>query len=576
MSFAPLRGRTIGTRHMVSAGHYLATNAAFQILEAGGNAIDAGVSGSIVLSVVQCDFVGFGGVAPIMIKPADQGQVVTVTGLGCWPRRASLDVLIDEYDGSIPHGLLRTVIPAAPDAWLTALKRWGTMSFSEISSAAISLADDGFAASDFLCAMLAECEDDIRQWPENEKIYLPNGRLPKAGERFQLEDLARTIRYMVDEEQAVAAKHGRVKGLQAARDAFYHGDIANTMASYHRTNGGWLREDDLAEFAVEILPPLVVSYKDIDVYTCGPWCQGPVLAQALRLLDGLNIESYEHNSADYIHLIVESLKLSFSDRHHYVGDPNFVDVPMDRLLADDYVNTRRQLISLDEAISGMPPPGLISSMSVTDQLPKSTNLDDVKESTQIDTSYICVVDQRGNMFSSTPSDGMSTAPVIPGLGFVPSSRGAQSWTDPNVPAVMAPGKRPRLTPNPAIAVKGNRQWMPFGSPGNDVQPQAMLQVLLNVFVSEFRLLDALEQPRFATYSFPRSSEPHPYTPDLLKVEGRISESVLLSLKDRGHDASSWPDWDWRAGAVCAIMFDTETGMLEGAADPRRPGSAVGW
>ena len=171
---------------------------------------------------------------------------------------------------------------------------------------------------------------------------------------------------------------------------------------------------------------------------------------------------------------------------------------------------------------------------------------------------------------------MSTAPVIPGLGFVPSSRGAQSWTDPNVPAVMAPGKRPRLTPNPAIAVKGNRQWMPFGSPGNDVQPQAMLQVLLNVFVSEFRLLDALEQPRFATYSFPRSSEPHPYTPDLLKVEGRISESVLLSLKDRGHDASSWPDWDWRAGAVCAIMFDTETGMLEGAADPRRPGSAVGW
>ena len=450
------------------------------------------------------------------------------------------------------------------------------MSFSEISSAAISLADDGFGASDYFCEMVAECEDEIRQWPENEKIYLPNGRLPKAGERFQLEDLARTIRYMVDEEQAVAAKHGRVKGLQAARDAFYQGDIANTMASYHRTNGGWLREDDLAEFAVEILPPLVVSYKDIDVYTCGPWCQGPVLAQALRLLDGLNIESYEHNSADYIHLIVESLKLSFSDRHHYVGDPNFVDVPMDRLLADDYVNTRRQLISLDEAISGMPPPGLISSMSVTDQLPKSTNLDDVKESTQIDTSYICVVDQRGNMFSSTPSDGMSTAPVIPGLGFVPSSRGAQSWTDPNVPAVMAPGKRPRLTPNPAIAVKGNRQWMPFGSPGNDVQPQAMLQVLLNVFVSEFRLLDALEQPRFATYSFPRSSEPHPYTPDLLKVEGRISESVLLSLKDRGHDASSWPDWDWRAGAVCAIMFDTETGMLEGAADPRRPGSAVGW
>ena len=576
MSYAPFRGRMVGTRHMVSAGHYLATNAAFQVLEAGGNAIDAGVSGSIVLSVVQCDFVGFGGVAPIMIKPANEDQVVTVTGLGCWPRRASLDVFVNEYGGSIPHGLLRTVIPAAPDAWLTALMRWGSMSFSEVSSVAVTLADKGFGASDFLCAMLAECEDDIRQWPENEKIYLPNGRLPRPGELFRQEDLARTIQYMVDQEQAVAAKYGRVKGLQAARDAFYQGDIANEIVSYHRNNGGWLREDDLAEFSVEILPPLIVSYKDTDVYTCGPWCQGPVLAQSLRLLDGLNIESYEHNSADYIHLIVEALKLSFSDRHHYVGDPKFVDVPMDQLLANDYLDTRRQLIKLSEAIPGMPPPGCVSGVPAVSESLSSSCQDDVKESTQIDTSYICVVDQRGNMFSSTPSDGVSSAPVIPGLGFVPSSRGAQSWTNPNVPAVMAPGKRPRLTPNPAIAVKGNRQWMPFGSPGNDVQPQAMLQVLLNVFVSDISLLDALERPRFATYSFPRSSEPHPYTPDLLKLEGRISDSVLMKLKDKGHDVSWWPDWDWRAGAVCAIMFDTRTGMLEGAADPRRPGSAVGW
>lgn len=238
MSYAPFRGRMVGTRHMVSAGHYLATNAAFQILEAGGNAIDAGVSGSIVLSVVQCDFVGFGGVAPIMVKPANEDQVVTVTGLGCWPRRASVDVFKKEYDGSIPHGLLRTVVPAAPDAWLTTLMRWGSMSFAEVSSVAVTLADKGFAASDFFCAMLAECEDDIRQWPENEKIYLPNGRLPKPGELFRQEDLARTIQHMVDQEQAVAAKHGRVKGLQAARDAFYQGDIANTIVSYHRNNGG--------------------------------------------------------------------------------------------------------------------------------------------------------------------------------------------------------------------------------------------------------------------------------------------------------------------------------------------------
>ena len=576
MSVAPYRDRAIGTRHMVSSGHHLATTTAFQILEAGGNAIDAGVAGSLVLSVVQSDFVGFGGVAPIMIKPAGSDPVVTITGLGSWPKRASLDVLNREHKGTIPDGLLRTVVPAAPDAWLTALDRWGSMSFSEVSQAAIEFAIKGFAASDFLCAMLASYEADIRRWPENARIYLPGGRPPKAGELFWQEDLGRTIQYMADEEQAVAARSGREKGLQAARDAFYRGDIAAKMAQYHRHNGGWLREDDLAEFAVEVLPPVVSAYKDIDIYTCGPWSQGPVLAQSLRLADGLNIDSYAHNSADYIHLLVESLKLSFSDRHHYVGDPNFVDVPMDQLLADDYVSARANLIKLERAAPGMPAPGAISGFQIHQERSENSSSEEFRESTQFDTSYICVVDETGNLFSSTPSDAMANAPIIPGLGFAPSSRGAQSWTNPALPSVMAPGKRPRLTPNPAIAVRGERHWMPLGSPGNDVQPQAMLQVLLNVFAFDNRLLEAIEQPRFATFSFPRSSEPHPYSPDLLQLEGRISESTAQDLTTRGHDVARWPDWDWHAGAVCAILYDSESGTVQGAADPRRSGSALGW
>ena len=178
MVFSPLRARIVGTRHMVSAGHYLAASAAFQLLESGANAVDAGVAGSIVLSVVQSDFVGFGGVAPMMIKPGGEDRVSTVTGLGYWPKRASLHVFKNEYKNSIPQGILRTVVPAAPDAWLTALSRWGSMSFADVSTAAISLAKNGFGASDFLCAMLAECEDEIRQWPENASIYLPEGRLP--------------------------------------------------------------------------------------------------------------------------------------------------------------------------------------------------------------------------------------------------------------------------------------------------------------------------------------------------------------------------------------------------------------
>ena len=575
MSVAPYRDRAIGTRHMVSSGHHLATTTAFQILEAGGNAIDAGVAGSIVLSVVQSDFVGFGGVAPIMIKPANGDSVVTITGLGSWPRRASLKALNLEHGGAIPEGLLRTVVPAAPDAWLTALSRWGSMSFSEVSRTAIKFAVDGFPASDFLSAMLTNYKNDIGRWPENARIYLPNGKPPKNGELFRQLDLGRTIQYMADQEKT-AIDLGREKGLQAARDAFYHGDIAAKIAGYHRENGGWLREDDLADFAVEVLPPVVSTYKDIDVYTCGPWSQGPVLAQSLRLADGLNIDSYPHNSADYIHLLVESLKLSFSDRHHYVGDPNFVDVPMDELLADDYMSTRADLIKLDKAISGMPAPGVISGFQIHQERSGDPPSADFRESTQIDTSYICVVDEAGNLFSSTPSDAMANAPIIPGLGFAPSSRGAQSWTNPDVPAVMAPGKRPRLTPNPAIAVKEKRHWMPFGSPGNDVQPQAMLQVLLNLFVFDNRLHEAIEQPRFATFSFPRSSEPHPYSPDLLQLEGRILESTVQDLTARGHVIARWHDWDWHAGAVCAILYDVKSGIVQGAADPRRSGSTLGW
>ena len=575
MSSAPYRDRAVGTRHMVSSGHHLATTTAFQILEAGGNAIDAGVAGSLVLSVVQSDFVGFGGVAPIMIKPANGDQVVTITGLGKWPKRASLELLNQEHQGAIPEGLLRTVVPAAPDAWLTTLRRWGSMSFSEVSQAAIRFAKEGFPVSDFLSAMLSNYEDDIRRWPENDRIYFSQGRAPRPGEFLRQEDLGRTIQYMADQEDS-AINAGREEGLLAAREAFYRGDIAATMTKYHRDNGGWMREDDLADFAVEVLPAVVSAYKDVEVYTCGPWSQGPVLAQSLRLVDGLGIDAYPHNSPDYIHLLTETLKLSFSDRHRYVGDPNFVDVPMGQLLSEEYLCARRKLIALERATPGMPPPGTISGYGAHSVGVGDASSEEFRDSTQIDTSYICVVDEAGNIFSSTPSDAMASSPIIPGLGFAPSSRGGQSWTDPTVPSVMAPGKRPRLTPNPAIAAKGDGLWLPFGSPGNDVQPQAMLQFLLNTFVFGHRLLEAIEQPRFATFSFPRSSEPHPYSPNLLQLEGRIPETTGSELTRRGHDVAFWPDWDWHAGAVCAILYDSKAKVLEGAADPRRSGSSLGW
>jgi len=558
---------------MVAAGHYLAAQAAFQILEAGGNAVDAGVCGGIALGVLQSEYVGFAGVAPIMIRPAETGEVFTISGLGWWPKAASLDVFHRDHDGRIPPGILRTLVPAAPDAWITALERWGTMSFGDVAAAAVQFARDGFPMPVLTSRIIAAAEDNYRRWPENTKIYLPGGAPPQPGDLFVQSDLGRTIQYLIDEE--AAAKGSRIAGLQAVRNAFYRGDIAQTLARYHAENGGWLTLEDLAEFRVGLEAPLSVRFGDLQVFTCGPWCQGPLLAQTLRLLDGIDLKSLGQNSPEYIHTIVEAFKLAYADRHAYVGDPRFVDVPIEGMLDDAYIERRRALVDPCAATPGMPERGRPDGAGWAGNIsPQPTAPAD--EISQLDTSYISVVDAEGTVFSATPSDGSAAGPVIPGLGFVASTRGAQSSTDSALPSVLAPGKRPRLTPNPAIATRGDRWIMPFGSPGNDVQPQAMVQFLLNLTAFGMTPQDAVDQPRFATFSYPRSSAPHPYSPGLMNLEGRFDGETAARLRAMGHDVEMWPDWEYKAGAVCAIVHDREAGTMEGGSDPRRPTAVVGW
>ncbi len=573
MSVSPTRARIIGTRHMVAAGHYLAAQAAFQILEAGGNAVDAGVCGGIALGVLQSEYVGFAGVAPIMIRPAATGETITISGLGHWPKAASLETFHRDYGGQIPPGILRTLVPAAPDAWITALERWGTMHFGDVAAAAVRFARDGFPMPVLTSQIIAAAEENYRRWPENEKIYLPDGKPPRPGELFVQSDLGRTIQFMIDEE--AGAKGDRLAGLQAAREAFYRGDIAQTLVRYHAENGGWLAAEDLAAFRVGIESPLTVRYGDFEVFTCGPWCQGPLLAQTLRLLDSIDLAALGHNKPAYIHTIVEAFKLAYADRHAYVGDPRFVDVPIAGMLDDAYIEQRRSLIDRHAAYPGMPEPGHPDGAAWNGSL----NLQETAradEISQLDTSYVSVIDAHGNVFSATPSDGSAAGPVIPGLGFVASTRGAQSSTDPAIPSVLAPGKRPRLTPNPAIAVRKGHWAMPFGSPGNDVQPQAMVQVLLNLFTFGMTPQEAVEQPRFATFSYPRSSAPHPYSPGLMNLEGRFAERTAADLRTLGHDVEMWPDWEYKAGAVCAIFHDLKAQTMEGGSDPRRPTAVVGW
>jgi gamma-glutamyltranspeptidase / glutathione hydrolase len=561
------------TRHAISAGHYLAATAGFAILQAGGNAIDAGCAAGIALGVLQSDLVDVAGVAPIMIYLAESRQVVTVAGLGPWPKALDPQLFMRAYGGRIPKGVLRTVVPAAPDAWITALRRWGTMRFGEVASAAIRLARDGFPMYPLMAESLKRHEPEHRAWPSSAAIFLPNGRPPETGEVFRQTDLAASLQYMADEEQAGASR-GREAGLEAARDAFYRGDIATKIVAFMREEGGLLSAEDLAEYRSPVGPPERRRFGDLEVFTCGAWCQGPVLLQTLALLEGADLAGLGHNSADYVHYVIEALKLAFADREAYYGDPAAVEVPLAALISAEYAALRRKSIRSDRAWPEMPPAGVLGAERGRGfgYFPPASG-DPVPEP---DTSYVCVADRHGNLFSATPSDGSYGSPVVPGTGLIPSNRGSQSRPDPRHPSGVAPGKRPRLTPNPALAIKSGSRFMPFGTPGGDVQTQAMLQVLLNRFVFGQELQSAIESPRFASYSYPSSFAPFDYYPGRLAIEARIAEPVVADLARRGHQIHRWPDWTWIAGAVCAIEFDKRRGVIEAGADPRRAAYALGW
>ncbi|MCG8691627.1 MAG: gamma-glutamyltransferase family protein [Minwuiales bacterium] len=567
----PYQPMIAGTRYMISAGHYLATQAGFDILEAGGNAIDAGVAAGIALGVVQSDIVQVPGVAPIMIRLAETGEVLTISGLGWWPKAASLELFVEQHGGTIPTGLIRTVVPAAPDAWITALQRYGTMSFGEVSAAAIRFAREGFAMHPWMTQYIESCVDAYREWPTNAAIYLPDGKPPQPGELFVQTDLARSLQFMADQE-AAASSDGRDAGLNAARDAFYRGDLASEIVRFHAENGGLLTAEDMAEFRVGVEPPVKVAFQGTDVYTCGPWCQGPVLAQMLSLLDGYDLNELGHNSPQYIHLLTEAMKLSFADRERYYGDPRFVDVPMETLLSADYAAKRREMIDWERAYPEMPPAGEAGEGGTGASYPPS----DGGPGLAADTSYVCVVDGQGNAFSATPSDVSFEGPVIPGTGFCPSSRGSQSFAIPGHASSVVPGKRPRLTPNPALAVREGEFVMPFGTPGGDAQTQGMLQVFLNRQVFGMNVQEAVEAPRFVTHSFPNSFEPHKYFPGRLEVEGRVAAGDTDRLADLGHQVTRLDDLAQGVAGICIIEADRKTGQLSGGADPRRPSRAMGW
>ena len=579
------RPTIMGTTHMVVAGHYLASQAGFRVLEQGGNAVDAGVAAGIAINVLLPESTNFGGVAPIIIYLADSDSVITISGLGRWPRAANIDYYMERAGGEIPKGILQSVLPAAPDAWLTALERYGTMTFQEVVTPALELARDGFPMSPVTYDGLAEnansANGTLSRWPSTREIFMPGGRVPPVGSLFVQSDLARTFQRLAEVEEAHAHR-GRPGAIRTARDYFYKGDIAHEMARFSEEHGGLITYRDLHDFTVKVEPTVKASFRDYTIYTCGPWCQGPVVGQVLQMLEDDDLESLGHNSPDYLHLYTEAMDLAFADRHHYYGDPDFIDVPIQGILSKDYTRSRRSDIDMARAPGRMPEAGNpwpFQRPPAGDRAavgPSGARQVPVAGPSPSDTSYTCVVDKWGNAFSATPSDPVFESPVVPGLGFVMSGRGYQSWLEPDHPSSLAPWKRPRLTPNPALAFRNGKLFMPFGCPGGDAQPQGMIQTFLNIAVFGMRPQQAIEAPRVTSWNFPNSFWPHTYLPGRLRVEGRISAETRADLQSRGHDVETLPEWSQgHTSSVSAIVVDHENGVLMGGADPRRETYVMG-
>jgi gamma-glutamyltranspeptidase/glutathione hydrolase len=575
----------MGTHGVVAAGHYLAGEAGLHMLRSGGNAFDASAAMGFALAVLKPQECGIGGEAPTLVYSAERGQVFAVNGHGAAPRAATVERFREMGIEMIPgDGFLPAVVPAAVDSYITTLAVFGTMPLAEVLAPALDLAERGFPVYPEL---RSACESNLERWrdhyPSTLAVFAPGGRAPEIGEILVQRDWAVAFRLLVEAERK-AAREGRTAALKAAREVFYRGELAQAMVRFQRENevvdasgeahSGLLTEEDFASYAGRVEPAVSAEYRGLTVHKCNTWCQGPVLLQQLKLLEGFDLAAMGHNGADHIHTMIEAAKLAFADREAYYGDPDFVEVPLDRLLSQEYADERRKLIdpgrvSLDDRPGGGAP-------SRKRERPDERGAEvhwPVHHSG--DTTQCEAIDRSGNMISITPSGGwFHSSPVVPGLGFPLGTRAQMFMLDPEHPNCLEPGKRPRTTLTPSLVTKGGRPWMVFGTPGGDCQDQWTLQAFVNYVDFGMNLQQAIDAPNFHSAHFRNSFYPREERPGVMVVEGRIAEKVSKELEKRGHKVEV--TGDWVNGSVLAIRFDENTGLISGAASPRGQSYAMGW
>jgi gamma-glutamyltranspeptidase/glutathione hydrolase len=575
-----------GTFGVVTSTHWIATAVGMATLEKGGNAFDAAAATAFTLQVVEPHLNGPGGDVPVIVHDVRKRKVEVICGQGPAPAAATIAHYRGEGLDMVPGtGLLAACVPGMFDTWMLLLRDYGTLRLADVLAPAIFYASQGHPLVERANATIATVAELFRtHWPTSAAVYLPGGQPPPTGTLFTNKALADTYTRLLRE--AESAGGDRVKQIEKARLTWGEGFVAEAIDRFCRTqeimdtsgerHRGVLTGEDMARWEAHTEAPLTYDYGRYTACKAGAWSQGPVMLQQLALLKGFDLDDADPVSADFVHTLVECSKLAYADREKFYGDPDFAEVPMATLLSDAYNDERRKLVT-DKASLELRP-GSVEGFGAVVKLKREDGPRRVAAAMGAgeptvgrlgemrgDTVHFDIVDQAGNMVSATPSGGwLQSSPVIPELGFGLGTRGQMFWLEEGHPASLAPGKRPRTTLSPTMALRDGEPYLAWGSPGGDQQDQWTTQLFVRHVHAGMNLQEAIDAPAWHSEHFPISFWPRTAQLGVLVVEGRLPAETVKELERRGHVVEV--DADWCEGRLTAAARDGR--RRRAAANPR--------
>jgi gamma-glutamyltranspeptidase/glutathione hydrolase len=528
---------TMAPHGLVASPHYLASEAGVDILKKGGSAVDAAIATNAVLNVVYPDMCGIGGDAFWLIYDAAKKDLAFLNASGRSPYGANIDYFKKAGMNSIPlRGLLSVTVPGAVDGWFEAHGRYGKLPVPSLLAPAIAYARAGYPITHIFSFRIHEAAQDLSQFATSKNLFLPNGKVPRAGDLL-------TNRGLADSLEKIAYE---------GRDAFYKGEIARKIVKFSEENGGLLSEKDFYDTKSSWGKPISTRYRDYTVFETAPNSQGLATLMILNLLDGFDLSSVSYQSPDHLHLMVEAKKVAFADRNRYISDPDLVKIPIDELLSKEYAVRRRSLIRQDRAVD------------TTTLSPGSFGRD---------TIYLCTIDEAGNAVSLIQSLYFSfgSAVVAGDTGIVLQNRGAYFSLEPTHVNCLQPHKRTFHTLMASMTFKEGKPYLIFGTSGADGQPQTHAQVMTSVFDFGLDIQSAIEAPRWLSGRY-LVNQPEGF----LTMEGRFPLEVIEELRRRGHQVNIAEDWSSIMGCAHGIIIHPENGLRMGGSDPRSDGAAIGY